>query len=540
MVDIQENQETAIIIGAGPAGLTAAYELLDKTDIKPVIYEKSNDIGGISKTINYKGNRIDIGGHRFFSKSERVMNWWINILPLQGAPAKDDVAVGREVPISDESIKYDLGSVKKKIFPSPDPAKVDEVMLNRSRLSRIFFIRKFFNYPISLNLNTLENLGIKRTIKIGLSYIKTTFWQIKPEKSLEDFFINRFGVELYQTFFKDYTEKVWGVSCDQITAEWGSQRIKGLSIKNAILHVFKSRFSKNTLSQRNVETSLIGQFMYPKYGPGQLWEEVAKLIIENGGEIHHEMKIVGIESNDNCLNAIKVQKSSGEVERIEGDYFFSTMPVKDLINSFEDDLPENVLKVAQGLMYRDFITVGLLLNELKIKNETRLNTINDLVPDNWIYIQERDVKIGRLQIFNNWSPYLVKDESKVWIGLEYFCNEGDSMWNMSDKYFIDFAIDELKKIDVINTEEVIDSVIIRVEKTYPAYFGTYNRFDLIKNFTDSFENLFLIGRNGMHRYNNMDHSMLTAMTAVENIKNGIKSKENIWNINAEDEYHEEK
>ncbi len=540
MVDVQENQEIAIIIGAGPAGLTAAYELLDKTDIKPVIYEKSKYIGGISKTINYKGNRIDIGGHRFFSKSERVMNWWINILPLQGTPAKDDTAVGREVPISDRSIRYDIGSDKKKIFPSPDPDNVDEVMLNRSRLSRIFFLRKFFNYPISLDLNTLENLGIKRTIKIGLSYIKTSFWQIKPEKSLEDFFINRFGVELYQTFFKDYTEKVWGVSCDQITAEWGSQRIKGLSIKNAILHVFKSKFFKNNLSQKNVETSLIGQFMYPKYGPGQLWEEVARQITENGGEIHHEMKIIGIESSDNSLNAIKVQKSSGEVERIEGDHFFSTMPVKDLINSFEDDLPENVLKVAQGLMYRDFITVGLLLNELKIKNKTKLKTINDLIPDNWIYIQERDVKIGRLQIFNNWSPYLVKDESKVWIGLEYFCNEGDDMWNMNDKDFIGFAVDELKKIDIINTEEVIDSVIIRVEKTYPAYFGTYNKFDSIKNFTDSFENLFLIGRNGMHRYNNMDHSMLTAMTAVENIKNGIKSKENIWNINAEEEYHEEK
>jgi protoporphyrinogen oxidase len=540
MVDVQENQEIAIIIGAGPAGLTAAYELLDKTDIKPVIYEKSKYIGGISKTINYKGNRIDIGGHRFFSKSERVMNWWINILPLQGTPAKDDTAVGREVPISDKSIRYDIGSDKKKIFPSPDPDNVDEVMLNRSRLSRIFFLRKFFNYPISLDLNTLENLGIKRTIKIGLSYIKTSFWQIKPEQSLEDFFINRFGVELYQTFFKDYTEKVWGVSCDQITAEWGSQRIKGLSIKNAILHVFKSKFFKNNLSQKNVETSLIGQFMYPKYGPGQLWEEVARQITENGGEIHHEMKIVGIESSDNSLNAIKVQKSSGEVERIEGDHFFSTMPVKDLINSFEDDLPENVLKVAQGLMYRDFITVGLLLNELKIKNKTKLKTINDLIPDNWIYIQERDVKIGRLQIFNNWSPYLVKDESKVWIGLEYFCNEGDDMWNMNDKDFIGFAVDELKKIDIINTEEVIDSVIIRVEKTYPAYFGTYNKFDSIKNFTDSFENLFLIGRNGMHRYNNMDHSMLTAMTAVENIKNGIKSKENIWNINAEEEYHEEK
>jgi len=542
MVDSQKNQKTAIIIGAGPAGLTAAYELIDKTDIKPIIYEKSNDIGGISKTINYKGNRIDIGGHRFFSKSRRVMDWWMNILPLQGAPAKDDLAVGREIPILKESVKHDIGSFKTKTFPAPDPELVDEVMLNRSRLSRIFFLRKFFNYPISLNYNTFSNLGIIRTVKIGLSYIKTLFSQIKPEKSLEDFFINRFGVELYQTFFKDYTEKVWGVACNQITAEWGSQRIKGLSITNAILHIFKKRFtSDSSISQKNVETSLIGQFMYPKHGPGQLWEEVAKLVIENGGEIHHETKVIGIESKENRLNAIKVlDEFTSEDKKIEGDYFFSTMPVKDLINSFEDNLPSDVSEVAEGLMYRDFITVGLLLNELKIKNETKWNTVNNLVPDNWIYIQERDVKIGRLQIFNNWSPYLVKDDSKVWIGLEYFCNEGDDMWNMSDENFTDFAIKELEKIDIINADEVIDSVVIKVQKTYPAYFGTYNRFDIIKSFTDQFENLFLIGRNGMHRYNNMDHSMLTAMTAVENIKNDIKSKENIWNINAEEEYHEEK
>ena len=456
MVDSQKNQKTAIIIGAGPAGLTAAYELLDKTDIKPIIYEESNYIGGISKTINYKGNRIDIGGHRFFSKSERVMDWWTNILPQQGAPAKDDLAVGREIPISKESVKHDVGSVKTKTRPAPDPEFVDEVMLNRSRLSRIFFLRKFFNYPISLNYNTFSNLGIKRTVKIGLSYIKTSFSQIKPEKSLEDFFINRFGVELYQTFFKDYTEKVWGVACNQITAEWGSQRIKGLSITNAILHAFKKRFtSDSSITQKNVETSLIGQFMYPKHGPGQLWEEVAKIIIENGGEIHNEKKVIGIQNNESELNAIKVlDEFTGEVKKIEGDYFLSTMPVKDLINSFEGNIPSDVSEVAQGLMYRDFITVGLLLNELKIKNETKLNTVNDLVPDNWIYIQERDVKIGRLQIFNNWSPYLVKDDSKVWIGLEYFCNEGDDMWNMSNEKFTDFALNELEKIITDEPEKI--------------------------------------------------------------------------------------
>jgi protoporphyrinogen oxidase len=537
-----DTKKTAIIIGAGPAGLTAAYELLDKTDIKPVIYEKSSKIGGISKTINYKGNRIDIGGHRFFSKSDKVMDWWMNILPLQGAPAKDDKVVGRKVPISNKIVKRDIGSVKTQTYPAPDPDDVDDVMLNRSRLSRIFFLRKFLDYPISINYNTLTSLGIKTTLKIGLSYFKIYFKKIKPEKTLEDFFINRFGVELYQTFFKDYTEKVWGVPCSEITADWGSQRIKGLSITNAIMHSFKKIFSKDTsITQKNVETSLIGQFMYPKHGPGQLWEKVAELIIENGGEIRHKSNVVGIESSEDEIIAIDVRDEyTSELKRIEGDYFFSTMPVKDLINAFEDNLPENVSNVAQGLMYRDFITVGLLLNELKIKNKTKLKTMNDIVPDNWVYIQERDVKIGRLQIFNNWSPYLVKDDSKVWIGLEYFCNEGDEMWSMSDENFTDFAINELEKIEIINKKEVIDSVVIRVKKTYPAYFGTYNQFSVIRDYTDGFKNLFLIGRNGMHRYNNMDHSMLTAMTAVENIIRGVESKEKIWNINAEEDYHEEK
>ena len=537
-----DTTKKAIIIGAGPAGLTVAYELLDKTGIKPIIYEKSQEIGGISKTITYKGNKIDIGGHRFFSKSDRVMDWWINILPLQGAPARDDIAVGREVPLSQDSQKRNIGSVDTETHTAPDPENLDEVMLNRSRLSRIFFLRKFFDYPVSLNYNTFSNLGLKRTLKIGTSYIKTSFSKIKPEKSLEDFFINRFGVELYLTFFKDYTEKVWGVPCKEITADWGSQRIKGLSITNAVIHAFKEIFTQDkSISQKNVETSLIGQFMYPKYGPGQLWEKVAELITDKGAEIHHGQEVVGIEASGDLITAIKVRdEKTDQLKRIEGDYFFSTMPVKDLINSFGAEVPTDVSHVAQGLMYRDFITVGLLLNELNIKNQTKLKTVNDLVPDNWIYIQERDVKVGRLQIFNNWSPYLVEDDSKVWIGLEYFCNEGDEMWEMSEEDFADFAIKELEKIDIIDRKEVLDSVVIKVQKTYPAYFGTYDQFDTIRDYTDSFKNLFLIGRNGMHRYNNMDHSMLTAMTAVENIMKGVESKENLWEINAEEEYHEEK
>lgn len=538
----QENNKTAIIIGAGPAGLTAAYELLDKTDIKPVIFEATSDIGGISKTINYNGNRIDIGGHRFFSKSERVTEWWLNILPLQGAPASDDRLLGREVPLSDRSSRKKIGSNNKEIYDAPDPEKTDEVMLNRSRISRILFMRKFFDYPVSLNLKTLSNLGIERTIKIGLSYINASLNPIKDEKSLEDFFINRFGRELYLTFFKDYTEKVWGVPCSEIKSDWGSQRIKGLSITKAIAHSLKNVFRRDSsISQRNVETSLIQQFMYPKHGPGQMWEEVARIINENGGEIHLNHRVEElVKDSDHIVEVKALNEGTGELETHIGDYFFSTMPVKDLIEALNGEKPGEVIEVAQGLVYRDFMTAGLLLNRLKKKNESKIRTLNDIIPDNWIYVQEKDVKMGRIQIFNNWSPYMVKDQDKILIGLEYFVNDGDELWNMSDDDFIAFAIEELVRIDMVDEKDVLDSFVIRMPKTYPAYFGTYNQFYIIRRFTDNIKNLFLIGRNGMHRYNNMDHSMLTAMQAVENIINQRDDKDNLWSVNAEEDYHEEK
>lgn len=522
-------QKIAIIIGAGPAGLTAAYELLDKTDIKPIICEMTDDIGGISKTINYKGNRIDIGGHRFFSKSERVMKWWKNILPLQGAPSRDDIMPGRNILLDKEA-------------SAPDPEKTDRVMLVRDRLSRIFFLRKFFDYPISLNRNTFLNLGLKRIIKFGLSYVKTRLLPIKAEKSLEDFFINRFGKEIYLTFFKDYTEKVWGIPCDRIRPEWGAQRIKGLSITKAILHAVKNSLNKDfSIAQKDVETSLIGRFMYPKFGPGQMWEEVARIIKEKSGEIYLNHRLIGLKYKDyKIVGAIVRNDITGVVKTLEGDYFFSTMPVKDLIRALGESLPPKVKEVAEKLTYRDFITVGLLLKKLKIRNETNVKTINNIIPDNWIYIQERDVRLGRLQIFNNWSPYMVKDENTVWMGLEYFCNEGDVLWTKTDDDLVKFAIDELSKIDIAEEEDVLDSIVVRMPKTYPAYFGSYEHFHVIRNFIDKFENLFLIGRNGMHRYNNMDHSMLTAMTSVENICNNVTSKDNIWAVNVEDEYHEER
>jgi protoporphyrinogen oxidase len=416
-------------------------------------------------------------------------------------------------------------------------------MLIRNRLSRIFYLRKFFDYPVTLNINTIKNLGLVRLARIGFSYIKARIFQIRHERSLEDFFINRFGRELYLTFFKDYTEKVWGLPCDQLGKDWGSQRIKGLSLMKTVFHAVKSLFisRKKSIDQKNVETSLIEQFMYPKFGPGQLWEEVAAKIIKMGGEIHTGRQVKGIKNIGRTISEVSVAAGKSKtLKSFKADYFFSTMPVKDLVNAFEDIPSVNIVRTANDLRYRDFITVGLLLNKLKIKNGTDIKTVNNIVPDNWIYIQERDVRVGRLQLFNNWSPYLVKDPDKVWLGLEYFCQEGDEYWKMPDKKFTEFAVSELEKIDIIDKKDVVDSVVIRVPKTYPAYFGGYERFEIIRDFLDGFGNLFLIGRNGMHRYNNMDHSMLTAMTAVENIINGVKTKDNLWAVNTEEEYHEEK
>jgi protoporphyrinogen oxidase len=520
-------ERVAIIIGAGPAGLTAAYELLEKTDIKPVVYEMSGDIGGISKTVNYKGNRIDIGGHRFFSKSDRVMAWWQRILPVQGAPARDDAILGRKVPLSAEP-------------GAPDPETTDRVMLIRRRISRIFFLGKFFDYPISLSANTIMNLGPVRLMRIAWTYAKVRISPRKEETSLESFFINRFGEELYRTFFKDYTEKVWGVPCSEIKPEWGAQRVKGLSITKAVLTAAKRLFRRDgSVAQKDVETSLIERFMYPKLGPGHLWEEVARIVEARGGEVHLQHRVVGLHAEGNRMIGVDVRdEHTGETSTVRGDFVLSSMPVRELIASVDAPVPPDVARVAGGLLYRDFVTVGILLRRLKITNHTREQTINDLVPDNWIYIQEKGVKVGRLQILNNWSPYMVKDPGTVWVGAEYFCDEGDEMWSLADDEFARFAIGELEQIGIIDSADVLDSVVARMPKAYPAYFGTFGEFDTVRAFVDRFENLFLIGRNGMHRYNNTDHSMLTAMIAVENIASGRTSKDNLWAVNVEQEYHE--
>lgn len=512
--------KTAIIIGAGPAGLTAAYELLQRAPgIKPIIFEMSDYFGGIARTVNYKGNRIDIGGHRFFSKSDRVLQWWQKILPLEKSASSDPGVV----------INYhNKSATVHPLSEGADPCTTDKVMLVRNRLSRIFFHGKFFEYPITLNRETITNLGFVRIFKIGISYIYTKVFP-RNERSLEDFFINRFGRELYNTFFKDYTEKVWGVPCAQISPQWGGQRVKNISIRQVVAHMIKQFFPPKVVG-KNIETSFIQRFLYPKLGPGQMWEEVASLVKADGADIHMHHQVVGLTMDQGSIVHVKVKDLvTGEVKTRSGDYFLSTMPVKELITSIQPPVQDDVLQLALGLIYRDFITVGLLVKKLNNQH---------IALDNWIYIQEKRVKVGRLQIFNNWSPYLVKDPGTVWIGLEYFCNEGDELWNKDDEEFRRFAIDELVLIGIINKEDVFDGTVIRMPKAYPAYTGTYPHFDLIRDFTDTIDNLFLIGRNGMHKYNNQDHSMLAAMTAVDNIISNRKSKDNIWAINTEDDSQE--
>ena len=512
-----EKSSTAIIIGAGPAGLTAAYRFLLETDIKPVILEESEYIGGISRTAVVGGNRMDIGGHRFFSKNDEVNAMWQELMPLQGKPSIDDLTLGVEKPLSEGG---------------PDPETEDRVMLLRNRISRIFFLRKFFDYPISLKPETFKNMGFANTMRAGFGYLGSCIVK-KKEDSLENFYINRFGRPLYEMFFEDYTTKLWGRSPAQISADWGAQRVKGLSLSKAVWNVLSKPFRPKD----KVETSLIEQYYYPKKGPGQLWETLADEIRRRGGEIIMNTRVERIRVENGRVSAV----TAADGREFTGDYFMSTMPVKDLVAGMGEAAPADVRRIAAGLPYRDFITVGLLVNKLKLQNKTKVRTLTGDVPDCWIYVQERDVKIGRLQLFNNWSPYMVADpKHTMWIGLEYFCNEGDELWSMSDEAFIDFAIGELVKIDVIDRSDVIDSTRIRVKKAYPAYFDTYSEFDTVKDYLSGIENLWCLGRNGQHRYNNMDHSMLTAMEAVRAIAAGSTDKSAVWGVNTEKEYHETK
>ena len=554
----------AVIAGAGPAGLTAAYELLRRTDIKPIVFESTDAIGGIAQTYNYKGNRIDIGGHRFFSKSERVMKWWFNILPRQGAPAADTEEKRHEIEYAVEAVMEYLckdcidegqrtedspsSAVLRPLSSSvsvttmaPDPEKEDQVMLQRPRLSRIFYRRHFFPYPIGITFTVAKRLGFFNTFLIGLSYLWRQARPLKDETYLDAFYRNRFGDRLYKTFFEAYTEKVWGVPCGSIRADWGAQRVKGLSLKRAVGHAIKDLLSSDfKKAQAERETSLITRFFYPKFGPGQMWETVAKQVQQCGGEVHMQRRISGVHLQDNQVIAVTVENiQTGETERMSCDYFFSTMPIKHLVGMTTPHPPVKVVEVAEGLQYRDFLTVGLLLRKLHVQ-EKGLKPQTD-VPDNWIYIQEGGVRVGRVQIFNNWSPYMVADrKNSIWIGLEYFVNEGGDLWIKPDWDMIALGISEMEKIGFLKKEDVLDACVLRMPKAYPAYIGSYDQLHVVQDYVNTIPNLFLIGRDGMHRYNNQDHSMLAAMTAVDNILVGRTDKSNLWEINLDMVYHEEK
>jgi protoporphyrinogen oxidase len=461
--------EPAVIVGAGPAGLTAAYELI-RCGITPIVIEKGDKVGGLARTETYKGYRFDIGGHRFYTKIKEVQELWEDML-------KEDFI---KVP----------------------------------RLSRIYYRGRFFNYPLSF-LNALTNLGFFESVMIVLSYLKIKIFPLKKEETLEDWVTNRFGDRLYRTFFKTYTEKVWGIPCNQIQAEWAAQRIKGLSLVTA---VWNALFGSNNVK------SLINEFQYPIFGPGMMWQRFQEAVENRGGTVHLNTDVISFKRDEDEIKSVQV-RIGDEVNEIAGKDFISSMPITELILHMDPPPPENVLKAAKSLSYRDFLIVSLVVDN------------NDLFPDNWIYIHNPDVKVGRIQNFKNWSRSMVPDPQKSCLGMEYFCNEGDSLWKLSDKELIELATNELACIGMAKKSEVSDGVVIRQYKAYPVYDSGYREhLQTIQDYLKTFKNLQTIGRNGMHHYNNQDHSMLTGLLAARNV---LGENHDIWNVNTEQAYHEE-
>ncbi len=513
-----------VIIGGGPAGLTAAEELLREPGAYDVtVLEETDVLGGISRTVDHNGNRMDMGGHRFFSKNARVTAWWEDHLPVQGAASADDLLLGRAKPLSPGG---------------PDPEKQDRVMLIRQRVSRIFYGGRFFDYPLKMSAVTFRSMGIRNTFRAVMSYLYSAVRK-RREDSLEDFYINRFGKVLYGMFFEGYTEKLWGRHPSGISASWGAQRVKGLSILALVRDMFGKRFRR--AGSRRVETSLIEEFRYPKFGPGQLWKESGARIAAAGGRILMRHGVREICVRGERITEVVCDTPEGE-KRFEGDFFLSSMPVRDLVTGISGERPPaDVLAAAGGLPYRDFVTAGLLLRRLKLANRTAIRTLSDIIPDCWIYVQDTGVKLGRVQVFNNWSPYMLRDPlHTVWIGLEYFCSEGDDFWNKSDDEIVQFATEELVKAGFAEADDVLDAHCERVRKAYPAYFDTYAEMDSIREYLLGIGNLHCIGRNGQHRYNNMDHSMMTAFRAAECIRDPGIGRETVWDVNTEEEYHETK
>lgn len=517
-----------LIVGAGPAGLTAGLELLRAGKQDVTIIEATQDIGGISKTVNFKGNRIDIGGHRFFSKSQWVMDWWREMLPIALPEGMNDEA-GLRLAYQGNQTLLGRSAIAAR-------ETQENVMLVRSRLSRIYFGGNFFDYPLKPGFDLARKMGAIRCLNFAGSYMYSAMAPIRPERSLEDFFINRFGRQLYQQFFKEYTEKVWGVPCHEISAAWGAQRVKSLSIGKALSHA-----ARKAIGGRGTEkqTSLIESFLYPKYGPGQMWEMAAKEFEHLGGKLLRGLAVDEIRRKDHRITGVSARRPDGTRLDFELEQFVSTMPVRELVQALRPAPVPRVLEIASGLQYRDFITVGLLYKRLRKTPGAQSGPLN-LVKDNWIYIQEPGVKVGRLQIFNNWSPYMVADPETVWIGLEFFAKDDDALWAMSDEALKQLAVREMRQLNLADEGDLIDATVLRMPKAYPGYFGrSYEQFDVLREYLDEIPNLYLIGRNGMHRYNNQDHSMLSARLAAKAILTDRPDPTAIWAINIDDDYHEE-
>jgi protoporphyrinogen oxidase len=461
-----------VIIGAGPAGLTAAYEL-SKENVRSLVIEADDKVGGIARTEVYKGYRFDIGGHRFFTKVGEVEQIWYEIL-------------------ADDFIKV-------------------------PRLSRIFYQDKFFDYPLSFK-NTLSNLGPIGSGLILWSYIKAKVQAliVRPEpQTFEEWVTHCFGERLYKTFFKTYTEKVWGIPCNKIQAEWAKQRIKGMSLKAAVI---------NLLFGKSNAKSLIKEFDYPILGPGMMWERAQEIVESKGSEVRLNTRVTRIERDGNRIKKV-IARHNGETQEITGDRFISTMPVTALLQRLDPAPPEEVLHAARSLSYRDFLIVALIVD------------VEDLFPDNWIYIHSPEVKVGRIQNFKNWSPAMVPDQRKTCLGMEYFCNEGDKIWEMSDEKLLNLATQELDKLGLVDADKFEDGTVIRQRKAYPVYDRDYSKhLEVIRSYLETFDNLQTVGRNGMHRYNNQDHSMLTAILAAKNI---LGEQHDLWDVNTERSYHEE-